>query len=356
MRPGPGTRLALYGLVLLFAWLCVWVVLATVAGRAGWVRIRPDQVAVKSDHVRGTARVLTTPGVALVLPWFQEVTLFERAPARLRLRSGGDPELDLAPLTVRAADGTRFSFEDLTLVHRIEPAAAGRVLGDSGASADGRSRLVRALARGVLQDELGRHAAEEIARGEVLDAARARARERLNAALAPHGIVVDELPAAMPRFDPAYEEQLLRRRVAEQKIELVRAQRRRLVSEVEHRRVRVRREKESEREVLAGELAARRLRTERDAIRSRREADLAHLKRVEDARVDRLEMEARAGALRARYAGEAESFSELVRAVGAGGERSVREAWIRTLAKIDIELVPGEPAVSRAPSPTGSTR
>ncbi len=336
-------KLALYASSLPVAVLFVWQALAIKTGERGFVRVRPHEVAVRSDFLRGTTETVGTPGVRWFVPYFQDVRVLDKCPAELCMlgeKTHGDRYLP--ELVVRAADGTNFSFEELTLRYQLAADHAARALADSGARQQGRFLLVRAIARGVLRDEFGRFTVEEIVHGANLDAARLAARERLNARLLPHGILVLEVPAATPRFDPAYEQQVLRRRVAEQQVELARAERRKLIEELDQRRAKLQREADTARTVLAGDLVRQRLEAETAALKQTGEADVYHLQRLEQARSARLDLEAQASGRLARYQSEAAGFAERVRAVGARGEQAVREAWIEALGSIELELVPYE--------------
>lgn len=337
------SRLIEYLLSLVVASALVWWALAHKVGEPGWVRVRAHEVAVVSDYARKATTLVATPGVRWFVPYFQEVHVLDKSPAEFRMH--GDSvagDRDVPRLVVRASDGTNFHFEDLTLRYRLAEGQAGLVLADSGDRERGRFQLVRALARGVLRDELGRYSPEEIVDGATLDGARATARERLNSRLAPHGIVVAEIPAAMPRFDNAYEQQGLRRRVAEQQIALIDAERLALAMEREQRITKALRETESERARVIGDLTSEHIAAQTEAVKLRGAADSYSVERLGAAQRERARLETQAEGRRARYTSEAEAFSERVQAVGSRGEQAVREAWIQALGKIQLELVPYE--------------
>jgi hypothetical protein len=303
----------------------------------GVALVGADQVALVSDFARGRSHVAAGPGVRVFLPWFQDVELVSRTPGEIRFGGAQDA---LPPIVVRARDGTTFHFESLVLRFALDLAQARRSLDDVGPLESDRRRLVAALARGVLCDEFGRYRPEEIVLGANLDAARAAARLRLNAHLAPHGITLLEIPPALPRFDEQYEQQVLRRRVAEQQVELVRAERARLASELEQRRQKVAREKEVELAVLTGELARQRTAADTQAVVLRRQAEIHALERGLAGRSERAELEARAQALAARAAAEVEGLAARVAAVASQGASAVRASWIETLAGVSMEFVP----------------
>ena len=316
----------------------VGLVLVRALGGAGAVAVGADEVAVVHDLVRGREQVVATPGVRLLVPWFQSAQRVSRAPAELRF--GGEGDDALPPLVVRARDGTSFRFEALSLRFALDPAGVQRVLDDVGPLESDRRRVVQAVARGVLCDEFGRYSVEEIALGANLDAARAAARTRLNLQLAPHGIHVLEIPPALPRFDADYEQQVLRRRVAEQKVELVRFEREKLEGELAQRREKVAREGEVALAVLAGELARQRTAADTAAVALRRQAEVHALERGQAGRSERAALEARAAGLAARTEAEVAGLQARVAAVAEQGPSAVRGAWIETLGAVTLELVP----------------
>lgn len=338
-------RLVEYGLSLVVATLLVWLALSAKAGSPGWVRVRSHEVAVVTDYLGKESALVGTPGVRWFVPYFQDVHVLDKSPAEFRMHAdepSGDR--DVPRLEVRAADGTRFHFEEMTLRYQIVPGQAKLALEDCGERERSRFHLVRALVRGVLADEFGRYGPEQIVDADNLDLARAAARERINARLAPHGLLVPEIPAATPRFDEAYEQQGLRRRVAEQQIALIGAERLALAMEREQRLTKAAREVASERARAIGELEGQRIAAQTKALEVRAAAERYSLERLAAAERERGAREASARGRQARYKSEAEGFAERVRAVGARGDQAVREAWIEALGRIELDLAPYERA------------
>jgi hypothetical protein len=338
-------RLAEYGLSLVVAALLVWWILSIKANNSGWVRVRSHEVAVVTDYLRQESALVATPGVRWFVPYFQDVHVLDKSPAEFLLH--GDKTIgdrDVPRLLVRAADGTSFHFEELALRYQIVPGQAQLALQDCGDRERSRFHLVRALVRGVLADEFGRYGPEQIVDADNIDLARQAARERINARLAPHGVLVAEIPAATPRFDDAYEQQGLRRRVAEQQIALIGAERAALAMQREQRLTKAAREVASERARAIGELEGQRIAAQTKALEARASAERYSLERLSAAQRERAAREASARGRQARYKSEAEGFAEQVRAVGARGEQAVREAWIEALGRIELDLAPYERA------------
>jgi hypothetical protein len=336
-------RLIEYGLSLVVAAVLVWWALSIKAGSPGWVRVRSHEVAVVTDYLSKKSALVASPGVRWFVPYFQDVHVIDKSPSEFRMhgeKTAGDR--DVPRLEVRASDGTRFHFEDLTLRYQVVPGQAELALKDCGSRERSHFELVRALVRGVLADEFGRYSPEQIVDADTIDLARQAARERINARLAPHGLLVGEIPASTPRFDEAYEQQGLRRRVAEQQITLIGAERIALAMEREQRLTKAAREVDSARARAKGELEGQRIAAQTKALEARASAERYSLERASAAQRERAAREASARGRQARYKSEAEGFAEQVRAVGARGDQAVREAWIEALGRIELDLAPYE--------------
>jgi len=178
-----------------------------------------------SDYLRQTSTLVATPGLRWFVPYFQMSRCWTRArPSSACMANGSRATATCrawrcAPRTARAS--TSMSSRCAISWPWASGARARRLPGARARPLPARARAGAGCARrraGALQPE-------QIVDGTTLDQARLAARAQLNARLAPHGIVVAEIPAATPRFDAAYEQQGLRRRVAEQQIALIGAER-----------------------------------------------------------------------------------------------------------------------------------
>lgn len=328
-------------LTLLLTPLLVLAGLAWASGDAGIARVGDDQVAVVFDHWSGRARAVTTPGRRVFVPWLQQVVLLDKSPIEYRF-GGNDKGADnrYPRLLVRANDGSSFWFDAFSLSYAILPAEAARVLFDAGPGEAYKKDLVNAFARSVLRDEFGRFSAEEVVRPENLQLARTRARDRMNALLHPHGLDVLEIAAAKPRFDQAYEKAIERRKVGNQEVEHLRVMTQKLEQERIQRIAKLKKEKESQMRVLEGDLEQNRLSAEKEAIKTRRDADIYVMQKAEEARVARTRKEQEAAALEAAYSKEAEGMGERAKALEAQGADAVRAALIEKLVNIEFTLMP----------------
>jgi hypothetical protein len=334
-------RLLLEGaLAVPLATVIVGLGLRRAAGDGGIVAVADDEVAVIADLVSGEQRVVTSPGYHAFLPFFQDVHEFSRSPREHRM--GGAPlagAVPAPPLVVRADDGSSFWFDELSLRYALLPEHATTLVDDGGVDPARAARLVGVHARAVLADELGRRSAEEIVLPDHLHAATRAATERLGALLRPHGIAVLEIATKKPRFDPAYETAIERRKVADQTVLQLAAKRAQLQGERLQREARTRKEKELERRDVESALDRERLEAERNAIRVRTEADIFHQEHLARGLAIARERGRKAAAARERSAAEAAALEARLAGVEAQGRTAVREALIQRLASIRLDLV-----------------
>lgn len=325
----------------LVAPVLVWWGLARLAGEHGLARVEDGQVAVLVDHLRGTSEVSGAPGLRPFVPWVQQVFALDKQPREFRFEGNEKGALDRWPrLFVRANDGSSFWFDVFTLQYALIPAAAERVLHDSGPRDAYKERLVNAYARAVLRDEFGYFSAEEIVRPENLRAATDEARRRLNDYLRPHGVEVLEVAVAKPRFDPLYEKAIERRKVGNQEIEHLRAQIEKLEQERHQRIARALEEKESELLVRKGNLERDRLAAESQAIKTRSSADVFALQKRSEARALTERRAEEAATLVAKYTLQADGLRARAEALAAQGENAVRAALIDRFSTIEFDIQP----------------
>jgi len=321
--------------------LVVLAALRRASDTGALVRVDHDQAAVVVDFLRGEERVVTTPGNVTLLPFLQEAYILDRGPKELRFEGNQALQASRAPrLLVRASDGSSFWFGSFALQYAVDSSQAGRVVEDCGPSGSLQRDLVHGYARAILRDEMGRYSTEEIVTPENLSAATRAAQERLERALAPHGILVRQLATPQPGFDERYEQAIERRKLAKAELEHLRAKIAQLEKERDQRVARVRREKEVEWLRAEGELKVQRLEVERNAIRVRHEADLFHEKRASEARLALQHKLRQAEALAVAIRAEAETARAQLAALEAQGEVAVRAALVERLAKIQFDFAP----------------
>jgi regulator of protease activity HflC (stomatin/prohibitin superfamily) len=330
--------------------LAAVVVIAAMAvtGRLGFINIRPDQVAVKVNYLTGDETPITSPGYQFYFPLMQDVFVLDKRVQSFEMRGNEYRSESFVPeLTVRANDGSNFKFSSIELQYQLVPSQATRVLTSSGPADGYKAEWIKVFARSILRDEFGRFTAEEIADPGKLQMAFAGSEDRLNAELEPYGIRILDIPQMKPVFDPAYEEAIEDRKVADQDVERLIAMEDQLVQEREQQLAKVEREKSIEMEQLLGELDRERLESERAATQTRKSADAFAIERVAGGNAERSERVAQARGLVEKYTKEAQGVTAQAEALAQQGEVVVREALIEKLASIRFTFVP----YSRDPAP-----
>ncbi len=335
-------------LALVCAPVVVVVCLRHLCQDSGLAKIRDDQVGVLVDAWTRSTRIVDTPGYTPYLPWFQSVHTIDKSPNAFVFRGNTTNGWNEVPrLLIRARDGSSFWFDEVTLQYALRVESADVVLDDSGGGDAFKEELLRCHARAILRDEFGRFAAGDSARPESVAIATRASLDRMNTALAPHGIEVLEVSSPKPAFDKKYEDMINRRKLANQETDQLLAQADSLKSKGELSEQTVRKEKELELLKLEGNLANDVGAAERELVRARAEADNVYAERVSQGRIAKAEKELQADVLTAKYRGLAEDARARADALAAHGSGSVRAALVDRLADIQFEIVP----YSRDPAP-----
>lgn len=317
------------------------VLWSRIAGSSGFAIVADDEIGLVESGLSGERRIQAMPGLCRVLPWLEKLYRFDKSSRAIEM--DGDATRDeahLRRLTVRAKDGSSFSFGSLTLLYAIVPEQVGTLLDDSGPSAARAGALVPACARAILAEEFGHYAAEEVVRTDIVQSATHAAFERMNAELAPHGIVVLEVSTPRPAFDDQYETQIGRRKMADQEVERLRADLERLRGERDQREARTRKEKEIEKRALEATLVRDIGNARREAFRLRSDASTFALERKAATDAVQQEKARQLEALQAKYSGEAEDLEAELVSLSRSGDLAVREALVEKLSQIEISLAP----------------
>jgi hypothetical protein len=341
-------RLLEIGIAIVLTPIALGYAMTRVTGNPGLAHIQDDEVAVLVDYARGTQALVGTPGYRTYIPWLQEFYALDKSPNAFVMKGNVETDANHAPrLLVRAKDGSSFWFDEFTLQYALNPEKAAFVLEDSGPGDAFKRELVKRYARSILRDEFGRFSAEEVVRPENLQSATRASLERLNAALGPHGIDVLEVSTPKPAFDKTYEEQIARRKVANQEVERLSAELGQLAQLRLQRESAVRNDKQSEMSKLEGDLVRDVGKSRAELVRAKSEADNVYLEKVSQGRATKLEKDAQAAVLLAKYTALAEDSMKHTAALEARGESAVRAALVEKLHAIEFNLVP----YSRDPSP-----
>ena len=317
-------------------------------GKLGVVSVSAEEVAVKLNYVTGNRTVVATPGYQLYIPFLEEVFKLDRTPQKFEMKGDRALSHNHVPfLTVRAKDGSNFSFDELEIQYAIIPGDAGETLDDSGPGDGFKREWIRAYARSVLRDEFGKYSAVEVADPTSYQAARIASEERLRGMLAAHGIELIQVICPKPRFDPDYEQAIEDRKVADQEVEKLREEESRLLNERERMLAAAKKEKEIEWQSLQGTLTKELLNAEQSQIELEKAADAYAVAKGFESKAENAQLVQQSVGLTAKYTKEAEGILARAEALERRGEVVVREALIAKLMSIDFTLVP----YNRDPAP-----
>lgn len=254
----------------------------SIAGLAFYstVEIEPGQAAVRLNLLTGAQSCITTPGWSLRLPLIHSVSVLNAAPQPFSMKGEANADdLHVQRLTVRASDGSNFYFEDTTIVFQLNTAAAVTAVRDAGPD-HGYLGWLRPYARSILRDEFGRESTIDVANPTTYEAATARAKDRLNESLSPHGVVIVQLVTPRPKFNEDYERAIEERnalgneeQVIESTLDRAEAERDRRLAEVD--------------QVQNHDIQERRAKLESDLAtaitrqaQQKREADTYHIEKI----------------------------------------------------------------------------
>ncbi|MDE0903407.1 MAG: SPFH domain-containing protein [Planctomycetota bacterium] len=345
LRPG-GNRppfnasrlvVAVAGFLILF----VMVALGTM-GKLGVTSVTAEEVAVKINYISGNRTVITNPGFQIYIPFIEDVFKMDRTPQKFLMAGDRALSTNHVPfLTVRAKDGSNFSFDDLEIQYSILPGPEAAMLLDDSGPGDGFKReWVRAFARSVLRDEFGKYSAVEVADPTVYQAARIASEERLSLMLEEHGLQLIQVICPKPRFDPLYEQAIEDRKEADQEVEKLREEEKRLLNERERKMAGATKEKEIQWQSLQGTLVKDLLNAEQSQIKIQKGADAYVISRDFEAKAVNAQLTQSARGMTATYTKEAEGILARATALEERGEVVVRAALIEKLKNITFTLVP----------------
>jgi len=318
-----------------------FAVFMAMMGKLGVVSVSAEEVAVKMNYVTGNRAVIATPGYQIYIPFIEEVFKLDRTPQKFDMKGDRAISHNHVPfLTVRAKDGSNFSFDELEIQYAIIPGDAGGTLDDSGPDDGFKREWIRAFARSVLRDEFGKYSAVEVADPTSYQAARIASEDRLRVMLAEHGVEIIQVICPKPRFDSDYEQAIEDRKVADQEVEKLREEESRLLNERERVLAEATKEKEIEWQSLQGSLTKALLNAEQEQIQLEKAADAYAVARGYNAKAENAQLVQQARGMTAKYTKEAEGILARAEALEKRGEVVVREALIAKLENIEFTLVP----------------
>jgi regulator of protease activity HflC (stomatin/prohibitin superfamily) len=176
---------------------------------------------------RGVQAETYAPGATYFFfpPFSTDWHTFETKLQNLRMQAErGTPNKPGDDIEFKTVDGNDISV-DVTVAWRVDPAKAPHLLQKVGRSTEEvRDTLVRPAARALVRDALNVLRSEDFYTADKRFAAAEEALRRLNEALAPEGVVVEQVILQEHRFNPEYERVIREKKLAEQTAEKLRSE------------------------------------------------------------------------------------------------------------------------------------
>ncbi len=170
---------------------------------------------VQSEVYQPGATYFFTP---IVTDWHT----FETKLQNLKMVRSGDNTND--DVEFKTVDGNDISV-DVTVAWRIDPAKAPYLLQQVASSTDDvQERLVRPAARAYVRDALNRLKSEDFYVADKRFATAEEAQRLLTQALLPEGVIIEQVILGEQRFNPAYEEVIREKKLAEQNAEKLKSE------------------------------------------------------------------------------------------------------------------------------------
>jgi regulator of protease activity HflC (stomatin/prohibitin superfamily) len=165
---------------------------------------------------KGVQKEIYAPGATyLFTPIITDWHTFETKLQNLKMVKSND-STTTDDVEFKTVDGNDISV-DATVAWRVDPSKAWYLLQSVGDStADVQERLVRPAARAYVRDALNRLKSEDFYVADKRFATAEEAQRLLAQALAPEGVIIEQVILGEQRFNPAYEEVIREKKLAEQ--------------------------------------------------------------------------------------------------------------------------------------------
>jgi regulator of protease activity HflC (stomatin/prohibitin superfamily) len=168
--------------------------------------------------------VYTSGGTYFFPAFITDWNTFETKLKNLRMTKVPDEDGVVDDVEFKTVDGNDISV-DVTVAWRIDPNKAPWVLQRVGQSTDDvQERLVRPAARASVRDALNRLKSEDFYVADKRFLAADGARQHLTETLLPEGLIVEQVILGEHRFNPAYEEVIRDKKLAEQMAEKLKSE------------------------------------------------------------------------------------------------------------------------------------
>lgn len=319
----------------------VLLVLALTAGLTSIRRIEAGEIAVRVNLFTGSEETIDMEGVSLAVPFVHEMFIIDATPQTVTLQGELTTEdfATLPRLTVRAADGSNFWFDTMTVQYQVIPDLAPLILAEIGPGVDFR-RWLQSTLRSILRDSLGTRSTMQVSDPTQYGAMKAEAMVLLNERLNPHGVRIINIDTPLPHFVDEYENAIEERittdnqsEVIRQELERAAASRQRELANMDQLQNRTYQER---RAALEGELA-------------QTLADRQHRLNDAGAQVTRTEGEgralveyanARATEVETQWNATVDQVAAQVQALSTTGREAVMRALAERISGVTIEATP----------------
>ena len=209
-------------------WIVVVVVflLALLAG--SMVRINAYEVGVRTDNFgmggRGVVAHDFGPGWHLRIPFMQKWNTFPAHIRRVEMTKDSRQRSALGTdaLVVQSSDGDRVIL-DFNVFYRVKPGSAHRLLQDSGPG-DGHVGVLKTIVSDRLRAVLGNLRTEQFYDADARQKMTLKALEAMREPLASRFLEVLDVQIQDVEFEPKYEQKIKEKKLADQRVELNKAQ------------------------------------------------------------------------------------------------------------------------------------
>ena len=169
------------------------------------VEVEPGEAACRVNNLTGTQTSITQQGWQLRIPIIHSMHVEDASPQTFQMSGEENKDrLHVKKLTVRANDGSNFSFDDTSIIFKLKGDEVCTAIRDSGLE-NGYRKWMRPYGRTIPRDEFGRESTLDVSDPTQYSGAVTRTENRLNEALAEHSIFVQKFTTPKPVFSVEYE-------------------------------------------------------------------------------------------------------------------------------------------------------
>lgn len=201
----------------------VLIVVMLLAGAGSIHHVEAGEIAVRVGLFTGSEEIIDVEGVVVAVPFIHELYIIDATPQTVTLQGDITTEtFDTLPrLTVRAADGSNFWFDTMTVQYQVIPDRATVILAEIGPGVDFR-RWLQPTLRSILRDSFGSRSTMQVSDPTTYGAMKSEAMDLLNARLNPHGVRIINIDTPLPQFVSEYEQAIEERITTDNQSEVIR--------------------------------------------------------------------------------------------------------------------------------------